>query len=91
MTPLASTFRALGHPDRLYILEALLATRNANGASIGEIAAVCGIDRFAASRHLDDLATAGFITTAWSGKRREHWLRSGGFEEIEDWAIRFTP
>jgi len=89
---IASVFAALSNPDRLQLLHAL---RDANarypgGLTITALANKVGITRFAASRHLRVLATAGLVRAAASKTSLLHSLEPRAFEAVEDWLLGYT-
>lgn len=85
---LVSVFRALAHPDRMALLEALLTMPKGVG-NITALAAQVGLDRFAASRQLTVLAEAGLVKIARRKGHRMHCVDMRAFHSIEDWLYRF--
>lgn len=85
---LSSIFAALANDDRLAIL-AVLHEHPGDECSIEMIAMHAGLSRFATSRHLAILRAAGLILGLRSGHRFLHRLASTGFDDVDDWLLRY--
>lgn len=81
----ADTFRALGEPSRLEIVE-LLRTRP---LSVGEIADTLAIRQPQVSKHLRVLAETGIVAAVPLARHRIYHLEAERFEEIGDWVDSF--
>lgn len=81
----AMTFRALGEPSRLRIVELL----RAGPRSVGEIVEALGIRQPQASKHLRVLSESGLVTREHVATRRIYHLQSAPFEAMGDWVESF--
>lgn len=81
----ATTFRALGEPSRLRIVDLL----RSGPASVGEIADTLGIRQPQVSKHLRVLGDSGIVTGEADARRRIYRLEVGPFEEIAQWVDSF--
>lgn len=81
----AETFRALGEPSRLQIVE-LLRTRP---FSVGEIADTLAIRQPQVSKHLRVLAETGIVAAVPLARQRIYHLEAEPFEEISEWVDSF--
>lgn len=81
----AETFRALGEPSRLQIVE-LLRTRP---FSVGEIADTLAIRQPQVSKHLRVLAETGIVTAVPLSRQRIYHLEAERFEEMSEWVDSF--
>ncbi len=79
------TFRALGEPSRLRIVELL---RN-GPLSVGEIADTLAIRQPQVSKHLRVLAEAAIVAVEPIERRRIYHLEAEPFEEIGEWVDSF--
>lgn len=86
--PTAEVFRALGHEDRLAMLEHLRCAPRGR-AGVLELAELSGISRFAASHHLGVLRAAGLIVMSRQSHRHLHRVDRPALRAIEDWAYLF--
>lgn len=78
----AETFRALGEPSRLQIVELL----RARPFSVGEIADALTIRQPQVSKHLRVLAESGIVASTPLARRRIYHLEAEPFAEISEWA-----
>jgi DNA-binding transcriptional ArsR family regulator len=81
----ATTFAALGEPNRLDIVELL----RRRPFSVGDIAETLGIRQPQVSKHLKVLREAGVVVVEPVARRRIYHLTPGAFEEIGDWVDSF--
>ena len=81
----ATTFTALGEPNRLQIVELL----RQRPFSVGDIVEALGIRQPQVSKHLKVLREAGLVADEAAGRRRIYALRSEAFEEIATWVDTF--
>ncbi|MEX1005209.1 MAG: metalloregulator ArsR/SmtB family transcription factor [Acidimicrobiia bacterium] len=81
----ASTFRALGEPSRLRIVEAL----RHGPASVGELAEVLEIRQPQVSKHLRVLGEAGIVVVEPVARHRIYRLDEEPFEQIVHWVDSF--
>ncbi|MDX1449376.1 MAG: metalloregulator ArsR/SmtB family transcription factor [Acidimicrobiia bacterium] len=81
----ADTFRALGEPSRLQIVELL----RSGPSSVGAIADTLAIRQPQASKHLKVLAETGVVDVEAVSRQRIYHLRAEPFEEISDWVDSF--
>lgn len=81
----ATTFAALGEPNRLRIVE-LLRDRP---YTVGDIAEALAIRQPQASKHLRVLREAGIVDAEPVDRRRIHHLRAEPFEQLGSWADSF--
>jgi DNA-binding transcriptional ArsR family regulator len=86
---MSEVFRALGHTDRLAILDQLRQLPG-QAAGVSEVADLTGISRFAASYHLGVLREAGILWMDQQKLRRVHRMNLPLITEIEDWAYQLT-
>jgi DNA-binding transcriptional ArsR family regulator len=85
--PIGDPFEALGDPNRRAIVE-LLASGDAEGRSVGELADRLPISRPAVSRHLRLLKRAGLVIEEPSGTRRIYRLHDAGLEAVREYLER---
>ncbi len=81
-------FAALASPNRLAILDALIANDRSSpqrGLSISDVASLTELSRFSASRHLGILREAGVVVAEPVGMRLQHQVAWHALESIEDW------
>ncbi|HVR32452.1 MAG TPA: metalloregulator ArsR/SmtB family transcription factor [Acidimicrobiia bacterium] len=81
----ASTFGALGEPNRFQIVELL----RSGPRSVGEIVEALGIRQPQVSKHLRVLSGAGIVAAEPRARRRIYRLESERFEEIAAWVDSF--
>ncbi len=81
----ALTFRALGEPSRLRIVELL----RTGSFSVGEIVDALGIRQPQVSKHLRVLAESGIVVAEPVARRRVYHLAAEPFEEIAGWLESF--
>lgn len=81
----ALTFRALGEPSRLRIVELL----RAGPSSVGEIAESLAIRQPQVSKHLRVLAESGIVTVEPLARHRIYHLEAEPFEELAGWVDSF--
>lgn len=81
----AVTFRALGEPSRLRIVELL----RTGPFSVGDIAEVLDIRQPQVSKHLRVLAESGIVTVEPLARRRMYHLEAEPFEAIATWVDSF--
>lgn len=81
----ATTFRALGEPSRLQIVELL----RSGPSSVGEIVDELTIRQPQVSKHLRVLAESGIVAAEPLARRRIYHLEAERFLEIGDWADSF--
>lgn len=81
----ASTFSALGEPNRLRIVELL----RDGPLSVGEIVERLGIRQPQASKHLKVLGESGIVTAETRHRYRIYRLRAAQFSAVADWAESF--
>jgi DNA-binding transcriptional ArsR family regulator len=81
----ATTFRALGEPSRLRIVDLL----RAGPASVGEIADTLGIRQPQVSKHLRVLDDSGIVTVEPRARHRIYRLEAAPFDEIGRWVDSF--
>lgn len=81
----ATTFAALGEPNRMRIVELLGLQR----FSVGDIVDRLGIRQPQVSKHLLVLREAGIVDVEPEGRRRFYSLREEPFQEITDWLGSF--
>ena len=80
-----SVLRALADPQRLQIVETLLAGER----QVGEVADELDIHQSGVSRHLRILLEAGIVGMRPDGQRRLYSLRPEPFRELADWTNRY--
>ncbi len=81
----ATTFAALGEPNRLDIVELL----RRRPRSVGDIAEALGIRQPQVSKHLKVLREAGVVDVEPVARRRIYHLAPAAFEELGDWVASF--
>jgi DNA-binding transcriptional ArsR family regulator len=81
----AATFRALGEPSRLRIVELL----RAGPLSVGEIVDHLGIRQPQVSKHLRVLGESGIVTAEAHARQRIYHLDALPFAAIQDWVASF--
>ena len=81
----ALTFRALGEPSRLKIVELL----RTGPFSVGDIAETLGIRQPQVSKHLRVLADSGIVSVEPLARRRVYHLEAEPFEAIAGWVDSF--
>ncbi len=81
----ATTFRALGEPSRLRIVDLL----RSGPAPVGEIADVLGIRQPQVSKHLRVLGDSGIVSVEPQARRRIYRLEAAPFDEIGRWVDSF--
>lgn len=81
----ASTFGALGEPNRFQIVELL----RTGPRSVGEIVEALGIRQPQVSKHLRVLSGAGIVAVEPLARRRIYHLESERFEEMREWVNSF--
>ena len=81
----ASTFGALGEPNRFQIVELL----RSGPHSVGEIVDALGIRQPQVSKHLRVLSGAGIVGVAPLARRRIYHLERDKFEEMRHWVDSF--
>ena len=81
----ASTFRALGEPSRLQIVELL----RGGPSAVGEIAEVLSIRQPQVSKHLRVLSDSGIVAVEAVARHRIYHLESEPFDEMERWVESF--
>lgn len=79
------TFRALGEPSRLQIVELL----RSGPSSVGAIADTLSIRQPQVSKHLRVLAETGLVDVQPVARQRIYRLREETFTEIADWVDSF--
>ena len=87
---LLAAFRALANADRLAVLRVLRECAP-SGMNISQVAAATELTRFTASRHLQVLCVAGFVSATRHEKSIMHRLDPHGFEQVEDWLYDSAP
>ena len=85
--PAGDPFEALGDPNRRAIVE-LLASGDAPGRSVQELADALPISRPAVSRHLRLLRQAGLVVEEPRGTRRIYRLHDAGIEAVRGYLER---
>lgn len=79
------TFQALSDPNRLQIVELLLAKERA----VNDLVAKMAIHQSGVSRHLRILEGAGFVQTRALGTKRLYSLRPDRFKELDQWIMQY--
>jgi DNA-binding transcriptional ArsR family regulator len=79
------TFRALAEPNRLQIVELLLAGPRPVGDMVDEL----GLRQPQVSKHLRVLSEAGLVDVRVDAQRRIYALRSAPLQEMEAWLERY--
>ena len=77
---LAAIAKAMGHPARIAILQAL---SERNACICGEIVEVVGLSQSTVSQHLKELKTAGFIRGTVEGQRTCYCIDSEQFKRLQ--------
>jgi DNA-binding transcriptional ArsR family regulator len=80
-----STMQMLADPNRLHIVEALLAGEQA----VNDLVARVDIHQSGVSRHLRILEEAGFVRVRPDGPRRLYSLRPEPFRELNAWVNQY--
>ena len=81
----AATFRALGEPSRLRIVETL----RQGPSSVGDLADVLDIRQPQVSKHLRVLGEAGIVVVEPVARRRVYRLEEETFSQIGHWVDSF--
>lgn len=81
----ATTFAALGEPNRLQIVELL----RERPFAVGDIAEVLTVRQPQVSKHLRVLREAGIVAAEPVARRRIYHLQSEPFEQIGSWVDSF--
>src|SRR5216683_6868581 len=79
------TFRALAEPNRLQIVELLLAGPRPVGDMVDEL----GLRQPQVSKHLRVLSEAGLVDVRVDAQRRIYTLRPAPLQELEAWLERY--
>ncbi len=79
------TFRALAEPNRLQIVELLLAGPRPVGDMVDEL----GLRQPQVSKHLRVLSEAGLVDVRVDAQRRIYALRPAPLQELEAWLDRY--
>jgi DNA-binding transcriptional ArsR family regulator len=79
------TFRALAEPNRLQIVELLLA----GPRPVGDMADELGLRQPQVSKHLRVLSEAGLVDVRVDAQRRIYALRPAPLQEMEAWLERY--
>ena len=79
------TFRALAEPNRLQIVELLLAGPRPVGDMVDEL----GLRQPQVSKHLRVLSEAGLVDVRVDAQRRIYALRPAPLQEMEAWLERY--
>jgi DNA-binding transcriptional ArsR family regulator len=79
------TFRALAEPNRLQIVELLLA----GPRPVGDMADELGLRQPQVSKHLRVLSEAGLVDVRVDAQRRIYALRHAPLQEMEAWLERY--
>ena len=83
-----NVFKALAHPTRRALLDALFAR---DGRSLKELSAGAGMTRFGVMKHLERLVAAGLVTTRREGREKRHYLNRVPVRRIyERWVEKYT-
>lgn len=78
-------FQVLSDPNRLQIVELLLAKEHA----VNDLVARMAIHQSGVSRHLRILEEAGFVQMRAAGNRRLYSLRPDRFRELDQWLTHY--
>ena len=81
----AGTFRAIAHPIRREILDALTAGER----SVGDLTSRFDVSQPAVSQHLEVLREAGLVRARSVGRERRYALDPAPIREVFDWAARY--
>ncbi len=79
------TFRALAEPNRLQIIELLLA----GPRPVGDVVDQLGLRQPQVSKHLRVLSEAGLVDVRVDAQRRIYALRPAPLQELEAWLDRY--
>ena len=79
------TFRALAEPNRLQIVELLLA----GPRPVGDMVDQLGLRQPQVSKHLRVLSAAGLVDVRVDAQRRIYALRPAPLQELEAWLERY--
>src|SRR5712692_10976048 len=79
------TFRALAEPNRLQIVELLLA----GPRPVGDMVDQLGLRQPQVSKHLRVLSEAGLVNVRVDAQRRIYALRPAPLQELEVWLERY--
>jgi DNA-binding transcriptional ArsR family regulator len=79
------TFRALAEPNRLQIIELLLA----GPRPVGDMVDQLGLRQPQVSKHLRVLSEAGLVDVRVDAQRRIYALRPAPLQELEAWLDRY--
>ena len=79
------TFRALAEPNRLQIVELLLA----GPRPVGDMVDQLGLRQPQVSKHLRVLSEAGLVDVRVDAQRRIYALRPAPLQELEAWLERY--
>jgi DNA-binding transcriptional ArsR family regulator len=80
-------FKALADPSRRTLLDAL---RSEDGQTMTRLCELLDMTRQSVAQHLDVLAAANLVATAWKGREKLHFLNAVPLQEIHDrWISRF--
>jgi DNA-binding transcriptional ArsR family regulator len=79
------TFRALAEPNRLQIIELLLA----GPRPVGDMVDQLGLRQPQVSKHLRVLSEAGLVDVRVDAQRRIYALRPAPLQELEAWLERY--
>jgi DNA-binding transcriptional ArsR family regulator len=85
MSDSQAAVRAISNPGRRRALQALAQEETTSG----ELAALCGWSRPAASQHLKVLREAGLVDVRADGNRRLYRTRSQGLAQLRDFLDEF--
>lgn len=80
-----STFRAVAHPARRAILDALAA----NERTAGELVELFAVSQPAVSQHLGVLRAAGLVRARREGKQQVYRLVPAPLRDVYDWAAHY--
>lgn len=80
-----ATFRALGEPNRLAIVELLRSGQR----PVGDIVDQLERDQPHVSKHLRVLSDSGLVVARQDGRRRIYGLESEPFVEMQEWIDTF--
>ncbi len=80
-----TAFQVLSDPNRLQIVELLLAKERA----VNDLVAHMAIRQSGVSRHLRILDEAGFVQTRAHGNKRIYSLRPERFIELDEWITQY--
>jgi DNA-binding transcriptional ArsR family regulator len=80
-----AVFKALADPHRRELLDRLC---ERGGQTLGELCTGLPLARQSISQHLEVLASANLISTAWRGREKLHYLNSVPIHEMYERWIR---